>query len=123
VKPVGGRVGARLWLAALLFLVACGPAYRGEPIYGPLDASDPQVALGQQVFAINCNQCHPGGNAGVGLAINNKALPGWFIEFQVRNGVGVMPSFTREQISDAELDAVVEYLVALRRLEVVEAKR
>lgn len=100
---------------ALLLLSACGPAYRGEPLYGPLAASDPQVVLGEEVFYANCHQCHPGGSGGLGFAINDKPLPGWLMRFQVRNGLGAMPAFSEEQISDAELNALVAYLVALRR--------
>lgn len=101
-------------LLLLLLLVACGPAYRGEPIYGPLDRSNEQVVLGEEVFYEYCHQCHPGGTAGQGFAINNRPLPGWLIEFQVRNGVGAMPAFPEEQISESELDAMVEFLFALR---------
>ncbi|MEX2542963.1 MAG: cytochrome c [Trueperaceae bacterium] len=102
-------------LLALLLLVACGPAYRGEPLYGPLNVSDPQVAHGEQVFDAHCHQCHPGGDAGLGFGINDKPLPGWLIKFQVRHGLGAMPSFSQEQIDDEELDALVAYLFALRR--------
>ena len=97
-----------------LILVNCAPAYRGEPIAGPLDASDPQVALGQLVFDEHCHQCHPGGAAGLGPGINDKPLPGSLIKFQVRNGLGVMPAFSEEQIMEGELDALVAYMLALR---------
>lgn len=101
-------------LFLMLLLVACGPAYRGEPIYGPLDRSEPKVVLGEKEFYEYCHQCHPGGTAGQGFAVNNRPLPGWLIKFQVRNGVGAMPAFSEEQISESELDALVEYLFALR---------
>lgn len=101
-------------LLFLLLLTACAPAYRGEPIVGPLDTSTPQVALGERMFAANCNQCHPGGAGGLGPSLNDKPLSPGIIEFQVRNGLGVMPSFSQEQISDAELDALTAYLLALR---------
>lgn len=61
-----------------------------------------------------CNGCHPGGEAGLGPALNNKLLPGFLIKFQVRNGLGVMPSFSQDVISPEELDDLVSYLVALR---------
>lgn len=109
------RATSGLLLLALLLLAACGPAYRGEPLYGPLNVADVKVAQGEQVFYANCHQCHPGGTAGLGFGINDKPLPGWLIEFQVRNGLGSMPSFSEEQIDDEELDALVAYLVALRR--------
>ncbi len=103
-------------LAPLLFvLAACAPAYRGEPIVGPLDTADPRVALGEQVFAANCNQCHPGGSGGLGLSLNDKPLPGWIIKYQVRNGLGAMPAFSATRLDEHELDALVTYLVRLRK--------
>lgn len=113
-----GRILALLavtLLAGALVLASCGPAYRGEPLYGPLVADDPRVAHGEQVFYRNCHQCHPGGSGGLGFALNDKPLPGWLIKFQVRNGIGSMPGFSEEQIDDRELDDLVRYLFALRR--------
>ena len=37
------------------------------------------------------------------------------MRFQVRAGLGAMPSFSEEQISDAELEDLLDYIVALRR--------
>ena len=106
----------RTLLAAALAvtLTACAPVYDGTAILGPLDASDPQVALGERVFALQCQQCHPNASAGLGPGLTNKPLPGWAIRFQVRHGLGLMPAFPEEEISDAELDAVVAYIHALR---------
>lgn len=101
-------------LALALLIVACAPAYRGTPTLEPLEIDDPQVALGQKVFFANCHQCHTGGSKSLGLGITNKPLPDWAIRFQVRNGIGQMPAFSEEEISDAELDALVAYLNALR---------
>ncbi len=100
---------------ALLFLVACGPARRSEPLAGPLLLEDPVLVQGEQVFARHCHECHPRGEAGLGPSLNDKPLPTWLIRFQVRNGLGVMPRFSSEQISPEELDALVLYLTALRR--------
>lgn len=104
----------RTALLHLLLLAGCAPAYRGEPVMGPLDTSHPQVALGERVFESNCNECHPGGAGGLGPSLNDKPLPGWLIAYQVRNGLGAMPAFSEAQISDEELDALVAYLVQLR---------
>ncbi|MBI5453769.1 MAG: c-type cytochrome [Deltaproteobacteria bacterium] len=93
----------------------CGSARRGAPVAGPFDDSQPHIARGKKVFEENCSQCHPGGEAGLGPAINNKPLPGFLIKFQVRKGIGAMPSFPNEHISDSELDDLVSYLKALRR--------
>ncbi len=110
-----GLGGGGLVLAVALLLSACGPSRRSEPLAGPLTLEDPVLVQGEQTFARYCAACHPRGEAGLGPALNDKPLPEWMIRFQVRNGLGVMPRFSREQISDPELDAVVRYLKELRR--------
>lgn len=37
------------------------------------------------------------------------------MRLQVREGFGAMPSFPDEVISDADLDAIIDYILALRR--------
>lgn len=108
--------------AASITVPGCGSARRDEPLVGPVyfsmegtDAAQAaQVERGREVFARHCYQCHPGGAAGLAPAINDKPLPEAMIKFQVRNGLGAMPAFDEERISDADLDAVVAYLDALR---------
>lgn len=99
----------------LLLLSYCGSARRGAPIYAPLNSSSPAIAQGEVVYMAYCNKCHPGGAAGLGPAINNKPLPGFLMRFQVRNGLGVMPAFKEELISDQELDNLIAYLQELRK--------
>jgi mono/diheme cytochrome c family protein len=99
--------------AALLELSACS-ARRGEPLRGPLVISDPRVAHGQAVFMAKCNKCHPGGDAGLGPALNNKPLPGFLVRYQARHGMGAMPAFDADELPDKELDDVSAYLEALR---------
>jgi mono/diheme cytochrome c family protein len=90
-------------------------ARRDDLVSGPLNLNNERLALGQRVFERYCNQCHPGGAAGLGPALNDKPfLIGPLIEFQVRHGVGAMPKFPRQKISDHELDVLVSYLKALR---------
>jgi mono/diheme cytochrome c family protein len=103
--------------AGVLALAACATARRGEPFTGEHRPPDEKVALGQRSFAANCSACHPGGQQGIGPAINDKPLPVWAIKFQVRHGLGAMPAFSDEEIPDAELDAVVKYLKWLRGLD------
>jgi mono/diheme cytochrome c family protein len=103
-----------LTLFFLVFITACSSARRGEPISGPMQLSTSKLQDGEQVFTRTCNQCHPGGEAGLGPALNNKPLPVFLMKFQVRNGLGAMPPFSKEQISDKELDDVMDYVVALR---------
>jgi mono/diheme cytochrome c family protein len=99
----------------LLLLPACATARRDEPLAGPMPLSDPKLVAGQQVFMRNCHQCHPGGAAGLGPAINNKPLPAFAIKAQVRKGVGAMPAFDDGRIPDADLDNLTAYLQTLRK--------
>lgn len=127
----GHRVPPLVCLSLLVLLGAataalgptgCGTARRSPPVAGPLHLSEAQPEdeaelLGQQVFMNHCYQCHPGGRAGLGPALNDKPLPGFAIRTQVRQGFGTMPAFPEEMISDEKLDGLVAYLIALRRNE------
>jgi mono/diheme cytochrome c family protein len=62
-----------------------------------------------------CNKCHPGGEAGLGPALNNKPLPKFLMHLQVRKGLGAMPSFSEKKIPDGDLDDLLEYVKALRK--------
>jgi mono/diheme cytochrome c family protein len=96
-------------------LTACISARRGEPMYRTVELKDQKMVAGQKEFMEHCDQCHPGGEAGVGPAINNKPLPPMLIKLQIRQGIGVMPSFRPDQLSDEEVDAIADYLVTLRQ--------
>lgn len=98
----------------LLILAACGSSRRSAPITGEREITDSSIQLGKQVFDSNCDMCHPGGSAGLGPALNDKPLPNWLVRFQVRKGMGVMPSFSDDQISDDELRALSRYVTWLR---------
>jgi hypothetical protein len=102
-------------LALLSLLVACHSTRRGEPITGPIPISDPKILRGRLVFYRNCHQCHPGGEAGLGPALNNKPAPVFLMKTQVRVGLGAMPPFTKDQIPPEELDDLMAYLITLRK--------
>lgn len=102
-----------LALCLAIVIAACGTARRGPPGDEPLHLTQAQ-ARGQAVFMTYCNQCHPRGEAGLAFAINDKPLPRFLMAFQVRNGLGAMPAFPEEVISEPQLDDLLEYLVALR---------
>ncbi|MDP2342992.1 MAG: cytochrome c [Deltaproteobacteria bacterium] len=91
-------------------LIACASARRGELVGAPLPAGS---ARGQSLFGVHCDQCHPGGGAGLGPALNNKPMPGPFIHAQVRFGVGAMPGFTKAVLDEESLTLVVAYVEAL----------
>ena len=99
-----------------LVMAACS-ARRGVPYTDPLQATSEEVKHGKVLFDQYCNPCHPGGSSGLGPALNNKPLPGFLIRFQIRNGVGVMPAFSEEVISDEESKKIVAYMKALRKLD------
>lgn len=101
-------------IACLTLAAGCGSARRGEPVAPPL-ALSAEEQRGERVFMRECHLCHPGGEGGLGPAINNKPLPGFLIRLQVREGFGAMPAFPDEKVSSEELDAIVAYLKALRR--------
>ncbi len=101
-------------LTAVLIGAGCGSARRGVPIAGPLSLATDGLVRGQQVFMKQCHQCHPGGEAGLGPALNNKPLPGFLVRLQVRQGFGAMPAFSEQAIPADELDDLIAYLAALR---------
>jgi mono/diheme cytochrome c family protein len=102
-------------LSLSLSLTAGCSARRSEPVAGPLHDTSSEVRQGEIAFDEHCSHCHPGGEKGLGPAINNKPLPGFLIKFQVRHGIGAMPAFSDREIGDPELDSLVTYLKALRR--------
>jgi mono/diheme cytochrome c family protein len=104
-----------LLLTCALALAACGPARVGEPFGPPVRLASAEAEMGERVFMEHCHQCHPGGAAGLGPSINDKPLPAFLMRLQVRRGLGAMPEFDDQMISDAELDALVTYLQELRR--------
>ncbi|HYH21411.1 MAG TPA: cytochrome c [Azospirillum sp.] len=107
--------GPALVLGAALALGACDDtARRGVAFLGPMELTDPKLVAGERAFMRACNQCHPRGEAGLGLALNDKPLPDFAIRAQVRAGLGAMPAFSREDLSDADLDAIIAYLDYLR---------
>ena len=101
-------------VTALAGAIGCSSARRSEPIKGSLILDDQQLIAGQRAFMTSCHQCHPGGMAGLGPAINNKPLPGFMIKMQSRVGLGAMPGFSSAELPGEDLDAIVAYLKALR---------
>ncbi|HYC39347.1 MAG TPA: cytochrome c [Chitinophagaceae bacterium] len=71
-----------------------------------------RVANGEKVFMMHCQKCHPGGESGLGPAINPNPAPQFIKRFQVRHGLGVMPSFKQNEISKRDLKDISKYLKA-----------
>jgi len=96
-------------------LTGCSSSRRGEPLVGTLPLESRDIQRGQTSFMKHCHQCHPGGEAGLGPALTNKPLPMFLVRAQVRYGLGAMPTFTREDLIDEDLDDLLDYLAALKR--------
>lgn len=105
----------RLIIPFMLIVFFSCNARRTEPIEGALDTSDPEVKKGQELFVMHCHKCHPHGEAGVGPALNINPAPKFIKAFQVRHGLGLMPPFKKDEISEKELDAILLYLKKLKR--------
>jgi mono/diheme cytochrome c family protein len=96
-------------------LAACGTARRGEPVAGPFRPMNASLQRGEALFDRHCNKCHVGGEAALGPGINDKPFPKFLMHTQVRVGMGAMPSFKDDEISDEEVGLILDYLKALRR--------
>ena len=107
----------RFFLIALLVITGCGTDRREAPLTGntPASLEDPSVAAGERIFMSNCYQCHPGGRAGVGAALNNKPVTAKLVEFQVRHGLLGMPAFGPDRIPEGQLHELSTYVVTLRK--------
>jgi mono/diheme cytochrome c family protein len=71
-----------------------------------------RIANGESVYMANCHKCHPGGEGGLGPAINSNPAPQFVKRFQSRHGLGVMPSFKKNEISRSDLRDISRYLHA-----------
>ncbi len=103
------------FLLIVLVFTYCGTARRGTPMFTPIATENPAVASGEKIYMSYCQKCHPGGTAGLAPAINNKPVPGFAIRFQIRNGLGMMPAFKEDVISDKEMDDLMAYINKLRK--------
>lgn len=102
-------------LLTVTLIAGCGSARRSPPVAEPLPLTTAELRRGHEVFLTHCHACHPGGEGGLGPALNNKPLPRFLMRLQVRRGLGAMPAFPEEIISDQELNHLLDYLLALRR--------
>lgn len=98
--------------AGLFFMTFCS-IRKSEPVTGNvfIPAND-QIAHGEKLFMMHCQKCHPAGEGGVGIAINPVPVPQFVKRFQVRHGLGVMPSFKKDEISNSDLKDISKYMRA-----------
>jgi (+)-pinoresinol hydroxylase len=114
-------------IAAAAVLAAAGSAAGQDIGEAPTFArlyDDTTLTTGRDVYTYWCWNCHgegPGKPGTVALAARYKgAVPALLIErtdlsaelvkVYVRNGLSIMPHFRKTQISDAQLNALAEYL-------------
>lgn len=101
-----------LTIACLLVLSSCAMR-KSEPVKGErfVPRTD-RIANGEKVYMAYCHKCHPGGEAGLGPAINSNPAPQFVKRFQMRHGLGVMPGFDKDAISRSDLRDISRYLKA-----------
>jgi mono/diheme cytochrome c family protein len=110
------RVAKTAGLAATLaVLAACGSPRRDAPLVGPVESADASVQRGRILFDQNCYKCHGQGEGALGPGMNHLPLPKPMMRMQIRVGMGTMPGFPEEELSDRDVDDILDYLVALRR--------
>jgi mono/diheme cytochrome c family protein len=126
-----------LWIAAGAAVVAPqqgmtqGPPPAGPPPYqmrAPSPAGDRLAGSkdGQALFSNRCGSCHLAGGMGTnmltklrvaageppasGLLANRTDLTQTYVKSVVRHGIRAMPRLTRVEVTDAELDAIAQFL-------------
>ncbi|WP_424494081.1 c-type cytochrome [Salinimicrobium sp. GXAS 041] len=110
--------GRNCWFIAITFLTGIAifscSAPKTKPYAEVVIMPTEDLQKGRILFDNYCASCHPEAMSGVGLAIINKPLPKALIKFQIRNGIGLMPAFNEEQLSDEQVDNIADYLKYLR---------
>jgi mono/diheme cytochrome c family protein len=101
-----------------------GPAPQGGPPPAPKPitlSSRPGAAGGEALYLVHCSSCHGPNGMGTGLLARRVQpalleardnLPAAYVVLAARQGIGNMPPIPRGEVSDAELQAIGEYLAA-----------
>jgi mono/diheme cytochrome c family protein len=98
---------------------------------------DAALRRGNETYQYWCATCHgrgPGNPGSTALAAKYKgALPGVLeertdltpqsVRFAVRRGTSIMPFFRKTEVSDTDLDAIVQYLLRRRSGRGVETQK
>ena len=111
-STIGHALAARLGYA----MVDTGVFYRLIALRAMKEdvPRDDAEARGRVVYMKNCYHCHQGGEGGLGPALLRLA-PGPVIRTQIRAGLGAMPGFSHDEISPADMDALIPYLKTSRK--------
>ena len=92
------------------------------PMPKPVTLVDrPEAAGGEALYVEFCAMCHASNGMGHGLLgrrmdtpdlEKRDNLPAQYVVLAARQGIGNMPAIPRGEVSDAELQAIAEYLAA-----------
>ena len=105
------KIIVTLILISLAVIMSACAIRRSEPVKGrEFTTSDTRVLNGEKVYMEHCQKCHPAGEGGLGPAINSNPAPQFVKRFQMRHGLGVMPSFKQSEISKKDLRDISKYL-------------
>jgi mono/diheme cytochrome c family protein len=100
-------------LAMFLVLLNACTVRKAEPLLQKeFVPANERIANGERIYMAHCQKCHPGGEGGLGPAINSNPAPQLIKRFQMRHGLGVMPSFKKNEISKKDLHEISKYLRA-----------
>lgn len=89
----------------------------------------PNASGGEALYVLHCGMCHGPNGMGTGLLARSRDvallearenLPAPFVITAARTGIGNMPAIPRGETSDAELQAIAEYLAAGPHVEPIE---
>ena len=100
---------------SLILMVSCA-VRRSEPFTGKtFTPEESRVARGETLFMENCQKCHPSGEAGLGPSILANPAPQFIKRFQMRHGLGVMPGFSKNELTQKDLKDISAYLKAWKK--------
>jgi mono/diheme cytochrome c family protein len=100
-------------LALFIVIIPSCVARKAEPLMQKTFVpANKRIANGERVFMAHCQKCHPGGEGGLGPAINANPAPQLVKRFQMRHGLGVMPSFKKDEITKKDLHDISKFLHA-----------
>ena len=99
-------------------LVSYVASLGGGPSIPTPDPAAGSLSMGQQLFAMHCAGCHQimarGGFVTGARVPELQTVPATQIAEAVRVGPYLMPRFSAKQISDAQLNDIVRYIISVR---------
>ena len=79
---------------------------------GPITSTE--VDRGKELFAANCDDCHPGGDEDVGPSLIAEPHTPARLRQQIREGSGRMRPFSSQRVSDEDLEAILAFLASIK---------